>query len=414
MKVSIVTIGDEILIGQIIDTNSAWMAQQLNMAGAKVVKIITASDGHDDIIDSIRQAREVADVVLITGGLGPTKDDITKIALADYMNVEMVFSQSTYEHITGLVKKYGINPTEGHRMQSMLPANTVLLENKMGTAPGMWFDLEDTVLISMPGVPYEMQYLMENEVIPRLVKRFDVYPIIHRTIRTAGIGESVLADKISHIEDDLPDFIKLAFLPSKATVRIRLSARAENGEDVQKAVDEGVEKIVEEISDFVFGYEKQTLAEVVLKRCQERKVTLSTAESCTGGFVSHLLTTIPGSSVVFQGGIVSYSNDLKMNLLGVKSQTLEKHGAVSEATVIEMAKGAIKATNTDIAVSISGIAGPGGGTPGKPVGTVWVCVCNEKDIFTRKLQLSKDRLKNIEYSANIALTAVWRFIMKHY
>lgn len=414
MKVSIVTIGDEILIGQVVDTNSAWMAQQLNMAGAKVVKIITTSDGHEDIIEGIRQAQEVADVVLITGGLGPTKDDITKKAIADHLGVEMEFSEKTYLHITGLLEKWGIQPTEGHKTQSMMPGSAVLLENKMGTAPGMWFDLPEKVLVSMPGVPYEMQYLMENEVIPRLEKRFQVFPIIHRTIRTAGIGESVLADKISHIEADLPDFVKLAFLPSKATVRVRLSARAENGEDVEKVVEEYKQRIVEEISEFVFGFEKETLQQVVLKRCQERKLTLATAESCTGGFVSHLLTTIPGSSVVFKGGVVSYSNELKMNLLGVQSTTLEQYGAVSEATVIEMARGALASLKTDIAVSISGIAGPGGGTPDKPVGTVWICVCNEKDIFTRKLQLSKDRVKNIEYSANIALTAVWRFVMKHY
>lgn len=414
MNVSIVTIGDEILIGQIVDTNSAWMAQQLNKAGAKVVKIITTSDGHSDIIEAIQQAQDVADVVLITGGLGPTKDDITKKAIADHLGVGMEFSQTTFDHISGLLTKWGIKITEGHKTQSMMPANAVLLANKMGTAPGMWFDLPDKVIVSMPGVPYEMQYLMENEVIPKLVKRFQVFPIIHRTILTAGIGESVLADKISHIEEQLPEYVKLAFLPGKAMVRVRLSARAENGEDVEKVVKEEAQKITDELSGFVYGFEKESLPEVVLRRCEERSLTLSTAESCTGGFVSHLITTIPGSSTVFKGGVVAYSNELKMNLLGVPESTLEQDGAVSEETVIAMAKGALKTMNTDIAVSISGIAGPGGGTPEKPVGTVWICVSNEKETFTRKLALSKDRVKNIEYSANIALTALWRFVMKQY
>ena len=414
MKVSIVTIGDEILIGQIVDTNSAWMAQQLNLAGAKVVKIITTSDGHDEIIQGIQQAQEVADVVLITGGLGPTKDDITKKAIADLLGNEMVFSQITYDRISGLLKKWGIQQTEGHKAQCFMPSSALLLENKMGTAPGMWFDLPEQVIVSMPGVPYEMKYLMEHEVIPRLVKRFNVYPIIHRTILTSGIGESVLADKISSIEDALPGFIKLAYLPGLAQVRLRLSARAENGEDVQKAIDEEAAKIVEMLSEFVYGYENQTLQEVVLECCRAKGLKLSTAESCTGGYVSHLLTTIPGSSDAFEGGVVSYSNALKMNLLNVKPETLEQHGAVSEETVIEMAKGARESLGTDIAVSISGIAGPGGGTPEKPVGTVWICVSNENHIFTRKLELTKDRVKNIQYSANIALTAIWRFILKHY
>ncbi|MCB0650661.1 MAG: competence/damage-inducible protein A [Saprospiraceae bacterium] len=414
MKVSIVTIGDEILIGQIVDTNSAWMAQQLNLAGAKVVKIITTSDGHDEIIQGIQQAQEVADVVLITGGLGPTKDDITKKAIADLLGNEMVFSQITYDRISGLLKKWGIQQTEGHKAQCFMPSSALLLENKMGTAPGMWFDLPEQVIVSMPGVPYEMKYLMEHEVIPRLVKRFNVYPIIHRTILTSGIGESVLADKISSIEDALPGFIKLAYLPGLAQVRLRLSARAENGEDVQKAIDEEAAKIVEMLSEFVYGYENQTLQEVVLECCRAKGLKLSTAESCTGGYVSHLLTTIPGSSDAFEGGVVSYSNALKMNLLNVNPETLEQHGAVSEETVIEMAKGARESLGTDIAVSISGIAGPGGGTPEKPVGTVWICVSNENHIFTRKLELTKDRVKNIQYSANIALTAIWRFILKHY
>lgn len=414
MKVSIVTIGDEILIGQIVDTNSAWMAQQLNMAGAKVIKIITTSDGHDEIIEGIRQAQAVAEVVLVTGGLGPTKDDITKKAMADLLGSQMVFSQLTYDRIAGLLKKWGIQQTEGHKAQCFMPSNALLLENKMGTAPGMWFDLPGQVIVSMPGVPYEMKYLMEHEVIPRLVKRFNVYPIIHRTILTSGIGESVLADKISDIEDALPGFIKLAYLPGLAQVRLRLSARAENGEDVQKAIDEEAGKIVEMLSEFVYGYENQTLQEVVLECCRAKGIKISTAESCTGGFVSHLLTTIPGSSDAFEGGVVSYSNALKMNLLKVNPETLEHHGAVSEETVIEMAKGARESLGTDIAVSISGIAGPGGGTPEKPVGTVWICVSNEHHIFTRKLELTKDRVKNIQYAANIALTAVWRFILKYY
>ncbi len=414
MKVSIVTIGDEILIGQVIDTNSAWMAQQLNAGGAKVVKIITTSDGHDDIVKGIKEAITVADVALITGGLGPTKDDITKVAIADFLGDEMVFSEETYEHISKLIKKWSIKLTDGHKAQCYMPSSATLLENKMGSAPGMWFDLGGKVIVSMPGVPYEMKYLMEHEVIPLLVKQFDVYPILHRTILTTGIGESVLAEKLSDIEENLPAFVKLAYLPGLAQVRLRLTARAENGENVQKVVDEQADKIINEVSEFVFGSGTQTLQEVVLQSCRDRGIKLSTAESCTGGYVAHLLTSIPGSSDAFEGGVVSYSNAIKMNSLNVKAETLEQHGAVSEETVIEMAKGARETLDTDIAVSISGIAGPGGGTKEKPVGTVWICVSNKNEIFTRKLQLTKDRVKNIQYSANIALTTVWRFILKHY
>lgn len=414
MDVSIVTIGDEILIGQIVDTNSAWMAQQLNESGARVTKIITTSDGHKDIVDGLKEAMDVADVVLITGGLGPTKDDITKKAIADFIGDEMVFSQETYDHIDKLVKQWNIVLTDGHREQCYMPASAVLLENKMGSAPGMWFDYKGKVLVSMPGVPHEMKYLMQHEVINKLVKRFDVYPILHRTLLTAGMGESMVAEKISHIEEALPDYIKLAYLPGLAQVRLRLTARAQNGEDVEKTADEQVKKIEETLSGYVYGFENQSLQEVVLEECRKRNLKLSTAESCTGGHLSHLLTTIPGSSDCFEGGIISYSNALKMNLLNVSNDTLVKYGAVSEETVIEMSRGARKVMGTDISVAISGIAGPGGGTPEKPVGTVWICISNENEIFTRKLQLTKNRLKTIQYSTNIALTALWRFILKHY
>lgn len=414
MNTSIITIGDEILIGQIVDTNSAWMAQSLNAVGAHVVKIITSSDGHEDIIKSIKEAIEISDVVLITGGLGPTKDDITKKAIADYLNVEMVFSDSTYDWIKKLTKRWGILITENLKEQCYMPADAQLLHNAMGSAPGMWFEVEGKIIVSMPGVPYEMKYLMKEEVLPALVKEFSMTPIVHSTILTAGIGESQLAEKVKHIEENLPSSIKLAYLPGLAQVRLRLSGTGADENKLKTLINQKKEELVKLIPEYVFGYGKQTLPEVVLQLCKEKGLTLSTAESCTGGYLAHLLTAIPGASASFEGSIISYSNAIKMKQLKVKPETLEKYGAVSEACVLEMAKGACTALNTDISISISGIAGPDGGTAEKPVGTVWICISNGEENFTKKLELTKDRLKNIQYSAYIALTAVRRFVLKNY
>ena len=412
MEAIIVTIGDEILIGQVVDTNSSWIARQLNLQGIKVEEMLSVADTKEAITESLQYAFSKADLVLMTGGLGPTKDDITKKTIADYYGVGMEFHQPTYDYIERLFKRLGRSTTEAHRLQCFMPLNATLIENKMGSAPGMWFDENDQVLISMPGVPYEMEYIMINGILPKLKNRFISLPIAHRTILTVGEGESRLALKIEPFEDDLPENIKLAYLPGLGQVRLRLTGRGKDEKELNRQLDEQVEKLKGIIPEFIFGYEKNTLENIVGELLKHQSKTLSTAESCTGGHIAHRITSISGSSDYFMGSVVSYSNELKMNLLGVHQTTLKIHGAVSEATVIEMVKGALKTMQTDIAVSVSGIAGPGGGSPEKPVGTIWLAVGDNNLIKTHKLQLGKNRLKNIEYTTVQALNMIRKFLLE--
>ena len=414
MTVHIITIGDEILIGQIVDTNSAWMGTQLNLIGAAVTGISTVGDGADDIRNALQQASDAADVVLITGGLGPTKDDITKKVIADFFGVDLIFHEPTYQRLEGFFKQLGRTPTAAHRTQCLLPANAQVLTNKMGTAPGMWFEYNGNVIVSMPGVPYEMKYLMTHEVIPRLRDKFPVEAIYHHTWMTAGEGESRIAEKLSDIEDQLPAHIKLAYLPNLGYVRVRLSGIALDAETLKQEVMIQAELIRVRLGEVIYGDNDESLAENLGRLLQSRNLTLTTAESCTGGYVAHLITSIPGSSTYFMGSIVAYANEVKQYVLGVQKNTLEAYGAVSEETVREMVKGALKVMNTDLAVSISGIAGPGGGSPEKPVGTIWMAVGNSTITEVFKLQTGKDRLKNIEYAGNMALNMVRKFVLKHY
>ncbi len=412
MKVQVITIGDEILIGQIIDTNSAWMGAQLNDAGFDIQNITTVSDEEQAIKDALDQAFRQFDIVLMTGGLGPTKDDITKKTLADYFGVGMVFSESTFNRIQRMFEKWGRSTTEAHRLQCYMPENAKLLFNKMGTAPGMWFEHNGKVVVSMPGVPYEMKYLMTNEVIPKLSTQFTPRAVIHRTIQTIGEGESRIADRIEPVTDSLPDFVKVAFLPGLGRVRIRLTTTGDNEQELQQLLDEKVKEIVALIPEFVFGYGTDKLEEVVGKLLVEKGKYLTLAESCTGGYVSHRITANPGASAYFAGSIVPYSNTIKVNQLKVNPETLKEHGAVSEATVIEMVKGLLNLMGADIAVAISGIAGPGGGTEEKPVGTIWLAVGDNDKVVTRKLNLGKKRLQNIEYTGNQVLNMVRQFLLE--
>ncbi len=414
MNINIVTIGDEILIGQIIDTNSAWMGQQLNLIGAKVSAIHSVSDTKEGIINALETGLKQADVVLMTGGLGPTKDDITKKTIADYFGVDMVFHEPTWERIQGMFKRWGRSTTPAHKNQCFMPSNAKVLYNKMGTAPGMWFDVDGKIIISMPGVPYEMKYLMEFEVIPKLEEHFPGKPIAHRTILTVGEGESRIAAKLEKIEDGLPDFVKLAYLPNLGNVRLRLSAIAENGEDIETILDQKKREIEAVIPELIYGYGTETLEEAIGNLLKNQGLTLSTAESCTGGFLAHKITKIPGCSVYYKGSVIAYAYEAKRNLLAVKQETLEKYGAVSEETVKEMVVGVLKTLNTDIGISISGIAGPGGGTPDKPVGTVWLAIANNEHVETLKLQIGKDRLRNIQYTAVQGLNMIRQFVHKYY
>ncbi len=414
MKVHILTIGDEILIGQIINTNAAWMGEYMTTRGAQITGITTVADQKKSILAGLEYALSLADVVLISGGLGPTKDDITKKTLADYFGAEMYFHQETYDSILSLFARFGKPSTEAHKEQAFMPKGAEILKNKKGTAPGMWFEKDEKIIVSMPGVPYEMKYLMEYEVGTKLFERFSISPTIYRTIMTAGEGESRIADKISNITDKFPSHFKLAFLPNLGTVRLRLGVE---GKDAIKSKEElkiAVSEITEAIPELVYAYDEMKLEQKLMELMIDAKISLSTAESCTGGYLSHRLTSFSGSSAFFKGGIIAYSNDIKHKELKVSEKTLKNHGAVSEETVKEMAKGVLAAFGSDLSISISGIAGPTGGTKEKPVGTIWLAICNENLTETYKLQLGKDRLKNIEYTGNYALNALRRFVLMNY
>jgi len=414
MNVTIITIGDEILIGQTIDTNSAWMGKQLNLAGAHVGRILTVGDELGDIIRGLEQGLGDSDVILMTGGLGPTHDDVTKKALCEFFGVDMVFHQATYDRILRLFEKWGRSTTEAHRQQCYMPANATLLHNKMGTAPGMWFEHDGKVVVSMPGIPYEMQYLMEHEIIPRLIRFFPGHPIVHRTILTVGEGESRIAQRIADIEENLPKNVKLAFLPNLGKVKLRLTGKGPDKPALEALLEAKTKEIAARIPELIYGYEEIALEDALGLMFRERRLSLSTAESCTGGYVAHMITSVPGSSDYFKGSLVAYANEVKMNQLKVSPDTLEQHGAVSEATVKEMVAGAIELLKTDVAVAVSGIAGPGGGAPDKPVGTVWLAVGNNKTVKTRLIHAGKNRLKNIEYSSVHALNLIREFLLETY
>lgn len=417
MTTHLLTIGDEILIGQITDTNSAWMSRELNLRGIAVTGKSSVGDTRQAIVDGIEHAASLAPIVIMTGGLGPTKDDITKKTLADMFDSGMSFHQETYDRIAGYFQKVGRTVPPAMMAQATLPDKAVILPNKVGTAPGMWFERGDTVFISLPGVPFEMEYLMTHEVMPRLQQRFQPRPIAHRTLLTAGEGESNIAKRIEALEDSLPPHIKLAYLPALGQVRLRLTAVwpgvivPEAAEKMGIELDAYKARLEAMLPDLIFGYEEESLEKVIGQLLLQQGKTFGTAESCTGGYVAHLITSIAGASDYFPGTVVSYSNELKIKLLGVSPETLNQHGAVSEQTVREMAQGALTALGVDVALAISGIAGPGGGTPDKPVGTVWMAVADKNRTLSQKHVFGRDRVKNIQMSGTYALNFVRKFLL---
>ncbi|RYE15699.1 MAG: competence/damage-inducible protein A [Sphingobacteriales bacterium] len=403
MLAEIITIGDEILIGQIVDTNSAWMAQQLNRIGLRVKQISSVSDDKQHILTALAEAAERADVILITGGLGPTKDDITKNTLAEYFGVGFVEDKGALENVTRIFAKYNRPLIDVNKLQAMVPENCEVLLNKNGTAPGMWFNHKGKIYVSMPGVPFEMMYMMEEQVVPRLAASLKLPVIIHKTLLTVGEGESFLAQRIADIEDELPQHIKLAYLPKLGQVRLRLSGYGENTGQLQSEIDVFVLKIKERIGKVLVAEEDMPLEKAVMKIMTERGLTLSTAESCTGGHIASLITQHAGSSKMFLGGAVSYSNKLKESILGVNGHTLQQYGAVSEQTVIEMAAGALNNFRSDYAIAVTGIAGPDGGTPDKPVGTVWIAVTSANKSAIKKFTFGGQRNQIIE---RVAVTSL--------
>jgi nicotinamide-nucleotide amidase len=403
MIAEIITIGDEILIGQVVDTNSAWMAEKLNLIGIKVKQISSVSDDENHIISAIDEAMERADIIFITGGLGPTNDDITKKTLCKYFDTKLVFHQEIYEHIENLFKGRNFPMIASNRQQADLPENCTIVHNRIGTAPGMWFTKNNKHVISMPGVPFEMKTIVEEELIPMIKSKFELPVIIHRTILTYGLGESFLAEKISNWENALPSNIKLAYLPSPEHMRLRMSISGDNKKELELVLAKEEEKLKKIIDNHIFGYDNQTLPEIIGELLKNKRKTISTAESCTGGNITQLITSVAGSSEYFKGSIVAYSNQIKESILKVNPDDIKQHGAVSEAVVIQMAKNMRELFKTDYAIATSGIAGPAGGTTEKPVGTVWIAIASDDNVVANKYMFGNQRDINIRRTSTMAL-----------
>ena len=411
VKAEVITIGDEILFGQITDTNTQWISTELTNIGIRTTRKSSVGDEEQAILDILQEAETRADIILITGGLGPTKDDITKKTLCKYFDTELYINEDALAIITSFFVKRGRPMTELNRQQAALPKNSTYIANHWGTAPGMWFERNGKVFISMPGVPFEMKSLMTNVLLPKLKVFFKTPVIEHKMLRTVGIGESFLAERISDWEDNLPPHIKLAYLPSFGQVKLRLTATGNDLEQLQKDNQAEVDKVLPLIKEFVFGYDNDEMETVIGRLLKERGQTVATAESCTGGYVSHLITKVAGSSQYFLGGVVSYSNDVKINELGVQPETLAAHGAVSEQTVVEMAEGVRQRLKTTYGIAASGIAGPDGGTDEKPVGTIWLACAGPSGTVTHKLQLGKYREQNIQFTGIYLLNLLRKQIL---
>ncbi len=409
MKATVITIGDEILIGQIVDTNSAWIGQRFSELGVKLHEIISVGDDAAQIVGALNRAKSSSQIILMTGGLGPTKDDITKKTLVDYFQTELVLNEEVWEKMKQIFEKRGLKVLEMNRSQAMIPKDCTMLPNTRGTAQGMWFDRDGVVFISMPGVPHEMKHLMETQVIPKLRQKFSFPQIVHSTIMTAGAGESVIANMLSDFENNLPSKIKLAYLPDLGTVKLRLTASGDAVE-LKNEVDAQKDKMKAVLGDYVYTEGEEKLESVIGKILTKKKETVSCAESCTGGYIAHLFTSIPGSSIYFDGGVVSYSYEVKEKILGVKNSTLNSVGAVSEECVSEMLEGLLSVTGTTYGIAVSGIAGPEGGTADKPVGTVWIAVGSKEKMIAKKFQFFPSRMENIRVFSNAALNMLRLFV----
>ena len=414
INASVITIGDELLIGQVLDTNSAWIAQELNKIGIWVKKRVSVGDRKEDIRKALDEESENTDVVLMTGGLGPTADDITKPLLCEYFRGKMIVNEQVLNHVRYLFDK--VYRRQGpildvNLKQAEVPDICVVLHNARGTAPGMWFEKNGKVFVSMPGVPHEMKGLMQEEVIPKLKEHFVMPAIVHQTVLTAGAGESMVADRIKDWEAQLPSHIRLAYLPNYGMVRLRLTAIGDDKNKLEEDLESQLALLKPLIVDWYVIDEDLTMPQVVGKMLKERKQTTSTAESCTGGYIAHLLTLDAGASSNFKGSVVSYDNEVKFNMLKVDRNTLEQNGAVSEPVVKQMVKGALEALKTDYAIATSGIMGPDGGSEKKPVGMVWIAVGNNQEIIAKEFHFRFDRVRNIEMTSMNALNMLRRFIL---
>ena len=407
MKSTIITIGDEILIGQILDTNSRYISQALNRIGVVVTERTSIGDSAEQIVSTLDRALAQSDVVIITGGLGPTKDDITKHTLARYYNSELVYNEQVGSFVEQLLARRGIAFTELNRGQAMVPKCCTVLHNAHGTAPGMWFERDGKVVVSLPGVPFEMRHLIDDSVVPMLAERFELKAIVHRTMITSGIAESILAERIATWEDNLPDVLHLAYLPAPNVVRLRLSAYEVDGQSVRRMIDDEFDKLKGIIPEAIVGFEDATVEQLVHRWMTENGKTLSVAESCTGGAIAAKFTAMAGASAYFNAGVVSYSNEAKRDILGVNMDDIVRYGAVSETVAIQMAEGVRRAGQSDYAVSTTGIAGPTGGSAEKPVGTVWIGVATPKGSFAVLKNCGTDRSQIIDRATAYAIKLLY-------
>jgi nicotinamide-nucleotide amidase len=403
MKASIITIGDELLIGQTIDTNSAWIGHELSNLGFDVWKITTIHDRREDILTALSEAEGKTDVVLITGGLGPTSDDITKTTLCEYFGTVLVTNEHVLDMIAEMMKRRNFPMNENNRRQAEVPESCIVLDNRTGTAPGMWFEKNNTIFVSMPGVPYEMKHIMTVHVLPGLRKRFTTQVIVHKNIMTYGTPEARLAEILNDFEAGLPGRIKLAYLPASGIIKLRLTATGDNRTELEKIIEEQVERLYSTIPEYIYGENEESLEAAIGRLLRERHATVSTAESCTGGEISRMITSVAGSSAYYRGSVVAYANDIKTSLLTVKEEDISAKGAVSREVVCGMALGARKLFGTDFAVATSGIAGPDGGTEIKPVGTLWTAVASAKGIRAVHEVFGGDRTMNIRRFSLAAL-----------
>ncbi|WMN06861.1 competence/damage-inducible protein A [Marivirga arenosa] len=402
----LISIGDEILYGQTLDTNSHFICGELDKIGIRVSRKVTVSDSRDSIMNAFREAEKNADIILITGGLGPTKDDLTKPLLAEYFDSGMKLHEDILEDLKERYAKRGRELNDLNKGQAELPEKCKPVENKFGTAPGMWFEKDNKIFISMPGVPREMQQMMQDSILPKFKEIFDTPVLIHKMIHTVGVPESILAEKLEDWENGLSKEIKLAYLPGLKQVKLRLTASGKDEKHLNALIDQEVDKLYKLVGKYIYGTDEGNLAQKIGDLLLKQNKTIACAESCTGGYLAHLITSNAGSSEYYRGGINPYHNDLKINVLGVRKETIEKYGAVSEQTVIEMAERVRELFNADIGVSTSGVAGPGGGTKDKRVGTVWVALADGTKTQTKLYHFQFDRHGNIEITTNSLLNLV--------
>ena len=415
MKVEIITIGDEILIGQIVDTNSQWMATELNKIGMSVYQVTSIQDDEEHILKAFKDAQSRVDVILVTGGLGPTKDDITKHTFAKYFSDELIINDSVVNHVKNMFSKRNIPFSELNRLQGLVPSKCTVLHNELGTAPGMLFDEDDTIFVSMPGVPFEMKGLMTGQVLPFLRNKYTLPFIQHKTIITYGIGESALAEKLETWEEELPAILSLAYLPSPGKVKLRLSGKHNYKQALDEVIEAEVSKLQNHLGELIVGYEDdESIVELIASLLKINNKTLAIAESCTGGYLTSMLTEKPGASAFFVASLVAYSKNVKINELGVLPRTIEKYSVVSTQVAEEMALGMLKKSEVDFAISTTGNAGPTTDETDKTVGVVCIAIASDSGVYSEEFNFGKPREKVIHRSSNKALELLRKEILKNY